>query len=177
MVGSNLLMNYTCYPSNVVTDLIWEVSDPSVAKIDEYGLLTALQPGTVTVTVSNADRTVSETHTIRVVGNGAITSAVVSSTLSLSGTALSGNLSLTVTNTGSAVRSSQVLAVFYSADGRMLSSQFKTVTLASGANTVTFSGISIPVTQTQSVTARFFVLDTAGSYKPLADVCSKTITK
>ena len=175
-VGSSLLLEYALYPSNAVaTDLIWKVDDTSVARVNEYGLLTALHSGTVSVTVSTRDGIVSAPYTIQVVGEDLFSSAITSSTLDFADSTLLGDLNVTVTSTQATSQECMVLAAFYSADGQLLSAMERAASLLLGDNTFVFSNITLSGIDTASVNLQIFVLDGAGSYTPLTKPCHKTI--
>lgn len=49
-VGENLVMNSTITPANATNAVTWSSSDSRIAKINSSGIITAISPGTVTIT-------------------------------------------------------------------------------------------------------------------------------
>lgn len=68
-VGDTQKISVTIVPSDATNKtLAWTSSDPSVASVDQNGMVTARKPGTVTITVRATDGgNASETATIRVI--------------------------------------------------------------------------------------------------------------
>ncbi|MDE5837654.1 MAG: leucine-rich repeat protein, partial [Paramuribaculum sp.] len=55
--GSRMSLNAEVLPENTKNkSLVWSSSDESVATVDKYGTLTAIKPGTVTITATTANR-------------------------------------------------------------------------------------------------------------------------
>ena len=176
LVGDSLLLEYSLYPSNAMSsELLWQVDDTSVAKINEYGLLTAIGSGTVKVTVSTRDGGVSATHTIHVGGQAAISAEIAADTFVLHNGMLSGDLTISVIAGSSDTQECVVIASFYRPNGEMLSCKLLNDSLTPGNNTITFSDISISGISDASVTLKTMILDGSGTYDPLVDPCSKII--
>ncbi len=69
-VGSSRQLQYTVEPQDVdVKELVWTSSDPSVVSVEPSGVVTAHKKGKVTVTLSTADGSVSQSCTVIVSEN------------------------------------------------------------------------------------------------------------
>ena len=155
-LGQQILLDYNIYPSNAAgQDLIWSVSNDSVASVNQYGLLTAQDYGTVTVTVSTADGSIQQSHTITVTDGHDLYIRKISNGTALSGGVLSGSLDLTVTNALSTDVSCQAMLVFYGENGQMLKLYSKAVELTSGNNELSFRSLQV----TDPDKCRLFLLD------------------
>ena len=176
-VGDSLLLEYSQYPSNAaLPDLVWTVDDQSVAKINEHGLLTAVHSGTVTVTLSTSDGAVTAQFTVSITGGSSIRSEIVNDSFAFTDDRLSGSLTLSIENNLAASQDCLVWLALFSPDGQFLSAECLEMALQSGSNTIYLSDLSLPIADNSAVTMQVFVLDASGSYLPLADVFSKTVT-
>ncbi len=168
-VGKTLLMEYSCLPSTAEEPvLVWETSDAAIATIDAYGLLTAKNNGTVTVTVSTQDGTLSASYTITIEGGKAVFAEVAEERFVIADSVLSGSMSLTIGNSGAEELPCYVLAAFYTEDGKILKVYEQTARLQSGVNQIEFTDLNVTGIKTDSV-VKVFVLNSISDLVPLTE--------
>ena len=67
-IGGTALLTATVQPSDASNKHVsWESSDPTIATVDQNGMVTALKLGTVTITATAGDGQFTDTATVRVV--------------------------------------------------------------------------------------------------------------
>ncbi len=163
--GDMVLMEHFTYP--VLTDseeLVWESDDPTVAQVDEFGLLTAVGRGMTTIRASTADGTLRSECTISVDGGEELVCAILSNELIRRDGIANGTLSMLVRNRGAARKMSMVLA-FYSPEGQLLDTMTQEIDAETGDNKISFS---VPDFSCEAgVVFRLFSLSGDSSMKPL----------
>jgi len=160
MMGQQLLLDFEVRPYNAgEQELVWSVSDASVASVSPYGVLTALDYGDVVVTAATADGSVRGSYSVSVSDGFDIQVRSVSNKTHLSGTVLTGDLSFTVRNGTGQEAAVRALAAFYDEDGRMVEVLQQSVTLPTGSSEMTFTNLKVEEAPRE---VRFFLLDRDG---------------
>ncbi len=169
VVGEKLLMDYTVYPENAGDKAVtWSVDNTSAAQIDEYGMLTAVGGGTVTVTAYSADKTVAGSYTVLIDDGMACSAEITENDLAVYGNNIFGDLSSKITNKTSDSMYASVYMSVYDSAGRQVYVQSQNVLLNKGENTVDFAKVYIPGLNDTEFTVRIFVWADDTKMIPLA---------
>lgn len=171
--GKSVLLSSYADPTPVdPSELIWESEDPSVAAVDEYGMLTAVGRGITRVHASTADRAVSADCEVCVDDGGDLFSAVSLNELAQANGEVGGNLSVLVRSRGGTRRMTLVLA-FYGPDDRCLHTVLQNCSIEPGDNRIIFDDVGF--SSTDSVRFKVYVLSGDGSLAPLDGVLSGSV--
>lgn len=65
--GQSKLVDITVNPLNYNEDILWVSSDPSIASVDEYGFVTGLKNGIVTITATSLSGVYADNLTVQVI--------------------------------------------------------------------------------------------------------------
>ena len=158
--GETLLMRYSLYPSNCASPTLeWHSSNPAVASVNQYGLLTAKSAGISEITVSSQDGKVSVPVQISVEGQAAplCTMEMEENLLSVGDDVISGSLACRVENTEEDMDECLLIAAFYEGD-RFLSFVRQTVAPRSGSNVFRFNEVRTGRTEGEEITVKVFLL-------------------
>ncbi len=173
-IGEAQLLSFDLFPSSAASaEVIWSSSDPAVAEVDRYGVLTAKAAGMAEITVRVAGGSLSDTFTLVVADERDYAVYTESSTLSLSGGSLTGGLTLRVKAPADASGPCSLILAFYDGSGRLLQALPARGELADGACRVELTGISVPAPKAGSARMKVFLL--SGTEIPLAEPLESTL--
>lgn len=123
---------------------VWSSSDPSVAAVDQSGYLQAVGYGyaTITVTLGNG---ASDSFVIFVDDGRVFHAEITSENLTLSGGAVTGDMTLKLYNFGTAAENLQVCLAFYTEEGQLLEALTQNTSLYAGSRQMTFEDLKVSV--------------------------------
>ncbi len=174
--GNKVLIDYSVYPENAGEQtILWEVDDDSVATIDSYGILSAKQKGTVTVTAYSADRSVSDSYTFNVDDGCDCETSLTSSSLKIYDKNIFGNITADIFNKTTSPFEACVALAIYDSSNKLVMIEKAEPTLSSGNNTVSFNDIYVSGISDSQLEARIFVWKRGNFASPLAMVKSTEI--
>ncbi len=170
VAGNKLLLDYSVYPENAGDKtIIWEVDNPSVASVNEYGLLTAKSGGNVTVTAYSADRRVSDTYTLFVDDGFDCNIEIIDNNLGVYDTNIFGSVEANITNkTSKTIENASVVMSVFDSHGTLVKVLPSDKTLLAGDNEVIFKNIYISGLTDKKFTVKLFVWNKLSELEPLA---------
>src|SRR4051812_15337552 len=72
-IGETATLTYTIFPANAANkNVTWTTSDQTVATVDNKGVVTAVKPGSATITVTTAEGAQTSTCSVTVTKNDAV---------------------------------------------------------------------------------------------------------
>lgn len=177
LVGGKLLMDYELRPSIASdVDLIWEVSDETIASINQYGVLTGKRRGTVEVTAYSPDRSIQATHSVYIDDGLDYAADIVRNTVVVRNGSISGSISFAVENRTETDLPCQVIVAFYAPDGKFLGMETRQITLGANASSdVAIEDIMIPCEDNWQTLMKVIAIDDTGTYIPLMESNDKVI--
>lgn len=167
--GDKLLLDYTIYPENAGNKAVrWEVSNPSIASVNEFGVLTAHSGGSVTVTAYSNNNEVYALYSLDVDDGYDCQIDTTNNDLGVYGNNIFGSVTANIVNkTESDINSTVVMAI-YDAKGATVHISYQEKNLVVGENSIDFSRIYVPNTNSDRYSVKIFVWKGLDSLQPIA---------
>ena len=175
-VGDVFMIAYSVTPMRASTDsLNWISTNPLIAAVNDNGVIAALTSGTTQISIVSDTGAILDTVTVIVEKEYDCTVADIDSSLTRSGSNLSGDVSVSLINNTGSVRSASVMLAIYDKDGSLAGITITKRNLSEGENKLNFTNLTFNNIAQGEYTIKCLVWDTSDNINPLSTAFNITV--